>query len=430
VAARLQLLLRHKNSELDEKPSNKALRLAHPFPAPMSPLVAETIIKETTLPHHRVLDPMVGSGTVVMAASKLGRAACGLDIDPLARLMVRVSVRNYNANDVWAATIRVLTDALAQSGDLRRLDSLFADRFDADTKAFIKYWFPCRSRRHLLALWLAIDKIQSATTRDVLALAFSRSIIAKTSGASLAIDLPHTRPHKRADKKVADPLQTFARRVEELLRRLDERRSGEIYKRPSIRTGDARKLPYKRRSVDLVITSSPYANAIDYVRAHKFSLVWMGHSVSELAALRGRMIGAERGERKIRPELKWLEAFLPRPSRKTNRRRAILRRYFYDLDDVIKQICRILADGGAAVFVVGRSSIGTRIIDTPAILLRIAENRGLKHVGMKMRRINPLRRSLPFSTSRRLANGLGKRMSEEAVMGFAKPEMSLKRHDD
>jgi len=423
----LELLLGQKNRELDEKPSSKALHLAHPFPAPMSPLVARTIVNRTTRPGQKVLDPMVGSGTVVVVASVLGRTAYGLDIDPLSRLMVRVTVRNYDADKIWAATARVLSDALALTANSRQLDVLFERIFDTETKDFIRYWFPLRSRRSLLALWLGIQNINSVTTRNALALAFSRSIIAKTSGASLAIDLPHTRPHKRAYKKVVDPLQTFARRVDELLRRLNESRKENFSAIPSIRAGDARKLPYQSGSIDLVITSSPYANAIDYVRAHKFSLVWMGHSVTELAGLRAKMIGAERGERNIREDFKWLENWLPRPSPKVNRRRAILRHYFYDLDEVIQQIHRVLDDGGASVFIVGRSTIGRRAIDTPAILVRIAERRGFKHVGTKMRRINPMRRSLPFATSKRLASGLGKRMSEEAVIGFAKQEYSSKK---
>jgi DNA modification methylase len=420
VEDRLEQLLRNEAIELDETPSTNALQLPHPFPAPMSPLLAEKIITQITSHHHTILDPMVGSGTVVVVASKLGRKSLGLDIDPLARLMVRVSVRGCDPHRIWAATVCVLADAFAHASDTKRLDKIFAEHFDSDTQKFIRFWFPCRSRRHLLALWLAVDAIKSPEIHALLALAFSRTIIAKTAGASYAIDLPHTRPHKRIEKKVPDPLQTFARRVDELLRRLVQSDGASAVATPLIRAGDARRLPYKARSVDLVLTSSPYANAIDYVRAHKFSLVWMGYSVAQLARLRRRMIGAELGDRKVRPEFAWLEQVLPRATRKISRRCAILRRYFYDLDRVIRQIHRVLKKGGACVLIVGRSTLGARIIDTPSILVRLAENRGFKHLGTRIRKINPLRRSLPFGTSRSLARGLGKRMSEEAVIGLAK----------
>jgi DNA modification methylase len=361
---------------------------------------------------------MVGSGTVALVANRLGRKAFALDVDPLALLMVRVASRRYHADTIWSATAMVLAQAFAYSRNKAWLDRLFDDRFDEETKLFIRYWFPTRSRRHLLALWLAIENVKTRRVRDLLALAFSRTIIAKTAGASFATDLPHTRPRKRADKKVPDPLYVFARRVGELLQRLSGFDSEITMRASSIQAGDARKLPYQRQSIDLVVTSSPYANAIDYVRAHKFSLVWMGYSVAEMAQLRANMIGAERGERSIRQDLEWLEPLLPPTSGKVNRRRAILRRYFYDLDRVLQQIHRVLKNTGACAFIVGRSVLGNEIIDTPQLLAQIAKRRGFKHIGTRIRSINPRRRSLPFPSSQ--CNALNKRMLQEAIVGLAK----------
>lgn len=42
-------------------------------------------------------------------------------------------------------------------------------------------------------------------------------------------------------------------------------------------------------SVDLIVTSPPYANnAIDYMRAHKFALVWFGWKIDDLARIRSQ----------------------------------------------------------------------------------------------------------------------------------------------
>jgi DNA modification methylase len=51
----------------------------------------------------------------------------------------------------------------------------------------------------------------------------------------------------------------------------------------------------RRNSVDAVLTSPPYLNAIDYMRGHRMSLVWLGHSLTELRHIRSNSIGAERG---------------------------------------------------------------------------------------------------------------------------------------
>ena len=60
----------------------------HPFPARMAPEVALNAVTGSgeTL---RVLDPMVGSGTVLAVAQASGHHSIGIDIDPLAVLISR-----------------------------------------------------------------------------------------------------------------------------------------------------------------------------------------------------------------------------------------------------------------------------------------------------------------------------------------------------
>jgi DNA modification methylase len=58
----------------------------------------------------------------------------------------------------------------------------------------------------------------------------------------------------------------------------------------------ARALQLKEKSIDLIITSPPYLNAIDYLRCSKFSLVWMGYSISALRDLRSVCVGTEVGQ--------------------------------------------------------------------------------------------------------------------------------------
>jgi len=61
----------------------------HPFAARMAPelaLQALELVPEDGV----VVDPMMGSGTVIRQASDLGLTAIGFDVDPLAVLMSRV----------------------------------------------------------------------------------------------------------------------------------------------------------------------------------------------------------------------------------------------------------------------------------------------------------------------------------------------------
>src|SRR5262245_54698658 len=85
-------------------------RTIHPFPARMAPSLA---LKELSRLKRNavVLDPMVGSGTVVAIARSKGHRAIGYDVDPLAAMMSRVWTRIIEPNDVRRKAIWVLKRA-------------------------------------------------------------------------------------------------------------------------------------------------------------------------------------------------------------------------------------------------------------------------------------------------------------------------------
>ena len=96
----------------------------------------------------------------------------------------------------------------------------------------------------------------------------------------------HSRPHKVFELAPIKPFKNFPRAVEQVLHNCllkTEKARGPV---PTIREGDARSLQLADNSIDLVLTSPPYMNAIDYLRCSKFSLVWMGWSTRELSHIR------------------------------------------------------------------------------------------------------------------------------------------------
>jgi len=422
LAKSLGSLLPRLERDLKETPTPIALPLVHPFPAPMSPRVAKTIIELGTASDSVVLDPMAGSGMVPLAALALGRECRALDIDPLALLTIRVQCGSYSLKDLSRIGLRVQERATQLAKQPAALDQRFKRDFDPPTRKFVNRWFPARSRRGLLSLWMAIAEARPAHLRDPLKIAFSRVIIAKSAGASRAIDLPHTRPHRLFGKRVPNPLVMFPRRLKELIERLGKRQPIPNDAKLDLRSGDVRRIPYADGSVDLVLTSSPYANAIDYMRAHKFSLVWMGYSVTELARIRAQMIGVEHGQQKPRREMAWLESKLPVVRKQWRRRVAIFRRFFYEMESVVQELHRVLRPGGACVLVLGKSIVSRHVIDTPACIATIAKRCGFNHVGTLFRDLNPHRRSLPFPRPRARGKSLGKRMHQEAIVVLERPK--------
>ena len=165
----------------------------------------------------------------------------------------------------------------------------------SETRQFTRYWFDDYARRQLASLAMAIERTHDSTIREALWCAFSRLIITKQSGASLAMDLSHSRPHRKFKRAPAKPFRKFLTAVDRVITNCIDvtiRTRGPDAK---VYEGDARHLDLQDRSIDLIITSPPYLNAIDYLRCSKFSLVWMGYSVSHLRRLRSTTVGTEVG---------------------------------------------------------------------------------------------------------------------------------------
>ena len=159
----------------------------HPFPARMAPGIALEALGENKTPL-RVLDPMAGSGTVLAVARAKGHRAFGVDHDPLAVLLAGVWTRTVDAERVIDKAAKVLDRA---KEIFRPLSSgcAYPEGSDEETRKFIRYWFDDYARRQLAALSTTIRRVHDEVTRDVLWCGFSRLIITKTSGASLAMDL-------------------------------------------------------------------------------------------------------------------------------------------------------------------------------------------------------------------------------------------------
>src|SRR2546428_10200352 len=135
-AERLQVFLEMEPTSLEEDASRKALPLVHPFPAPMSPFLARTIIEKTTEKGDVVLDPMAGSGTVPAAALSLGRKCYAMDIDPLARMALRVQCGRHSIRQVESAGRHAEGLARALREGYRVLDRRFEMDFDEETRKF------------------------------------------------------------------------------------------------------------------------------------------------------------------------------------------------------------------------------------------------------------------------------------------------------
>jgi SAM-dependent methyltransferase len=367
----------------------------------------------------RVLDPMIGSGTVLAMARARGHRGFGFDIDPLAVLISRVWTTANDPSAVREASKEVLTRAKDLLGDISEEDA-YPLEADEETRDFIMYWFDPQARRQLTALSVCIDCVPHDITRNVLWCAYSRLIITKQAGASLARDLAHSRPHRFYAEAPLKPFEKFSASVERVLANTISAKSIDRGPAPTIHLGDARKLPIASGSIDLVLTSPPYLNAIDYLRCSKFSLVWMGESVSGLRQVRSDSVGAEAAKNSTTddPEVARVMTAMNLNPKLAPQQERILGRYIDDMRGAVREVGRVLAHKGKAVYVVGENTVRGTYIRNATVICELADMVGLTLDSRRIRTLPANRRYMPPPATD--GGTMDARMRREIVLTFSK----------
>lgn len=445
---RLKVLLAG-DLDFHEQNSAYATHVIHSFPAKFPPQLPRLFIENLTRPGEIVLDPMAGSGTTLLEAYLAGRRAVGLDIDPLALRIATVKVQPVNTERVLKTMHKILqsVENALHSISEAQFQAEFEAAFDEETRQFISYWFSPSVYRTLFYLKKEIETLEEPALRLFFEIAFSSLIITKSGGVSFALDLAHTRPHrakvvydeqgkeilrdapenisparlKLLTKTLRPVLSEFEKRVRANLR-------GEVgiqarIPTPYVLAGDAQKMPLANDTVDLIVTSPPYAsNAIDYMRAHKFSLVWLGYPLGLLSQHRHQYIGDDGinslGETVFPTIVQDILAALGKQDR--NKMLAV-QRYYGEMKAVLQEMYRVLRPGKSAILVVGTSIIRGIDIRIGDCLSDIGRQVGFEVPAIGIRNLDRDRRMLPASRANGRDSQIQQRMHQEYVIGFYKP---------
>jgi hypothetical protein len=168
------------------------------------------------------------------------------------------------------------------------------------------------------------------------------------------------------------------------------------------------------------VTSPPYLNAIDYLRCSKFSLVWMGYSISGLRALRSTSIGTEAGGGESDdPDVRKILEYLNLRPVLGARHSAILGRYVKDMRKAVAEVARVLRPGGHAVYVVGENTLRGTYVRNAKIVQAVGEIAGLRLTRRTARALPANRRYMPPPSDRSGA-AMSARMRREIVLTFEK----------
>ncbi|WP_157042724.1 DNA methyltransferase [Roseiflexus castenholzii] len=452
--------LLEEDLDFHDQDSGYASHNIHSFPAKFPPQLPRKFIQALTLPGETVLDPMMGSGTTVLEAFLLGRRGIGFDIDPLAVMLAKAKVSPISHHDAVIWSREIISNARESFFSQKRVLYNEIDRmWDEETREFVDYWFSREVQLALTALVVEINRINDENLRNFFNVILSSIIITKSGGVSLALDLAHTRPHRvdraidwngcplemdtskrserrKLSKKIRSPFEEFEKKCMQSLKNMSENglNSDQLSMRclpnwenarmqPDISMCNAKSLLLNDECVDIIITSPPYAShAIDYMRAHKFSLVWLGYAIRELSERRKRYIGGDALEGHGFESLPgYTSSIIDSLARRDPRKSLVLRRYYSEMKAILREMFRVLKKGRVAIVVVGESKLRGQDVEIDVCLSEIGESLGFFVPRIGVRRLDRNRRMMPVGNQVDMKSQIQRRMHKEFVIGFYKP---------
>jgi DNA modification methylase len=256
----------------------------HSYPARLHPRTAQSLVTGLTLAGQAVLDPFCGSGTVLVEARIAGRVVFGLDANPLAIALSSLKLRAMSP--AQRRELLALAKGVAEAADARRLSKAGPSRRHApsDLLQFDPHVF-----LELDGLQWGIQQTQDPLCKSALMLVLS-SVLNKVS-RRVSDTSQETSRQRWASGFV---IQFFVRKTQELVTRmvaLDRLLPEKALPAPTVKLGDAQRLPFLSSSITAVVTSPPYPGIYDYVEHHRLRLKWLGLPTQHLEQ---HEIGAKR----------------------------------------------------------------------------------------------------------------------------------------
>ena len=296
----------------------------HSYPARFIPQIPLTFIKLFTEEEDTVLDPFCGCGTTVVESFYNNRHSIGNDFNPLATLISKVKTTK-----VEKQKLMYLLSMLPESLDTSRIDKdKIQKRLENLPKRNISELFDYHTVSELKAIKLLLEEIKEKDVDlyDIGCLALSSTIWAYVETG--------TRD---------DIYNSFSRRLYSITTELDKMNNLIKYNpNVTIINGDSRNLDaVKSKSVDLIVTSPPYVNALDYYRTHMYNMFWLD---IDIGIFKKHEIGSH--------------------SHFVANRFRLLSEYLGDMLRSMIEMNRVLKKGKICAIVIGNSSLEYELIES------------------------------------------------------------------
>ena len=342
----------------------------HRFPAKFIPQIPRWAIEQYSSPGHTVLDPFCGSGTTLVEATATNRVGLGYDVDPLS-----VMISSAKTTVLDPVRLRGLSEILLAYRP--SVDGLY-DTILSGIRNFQR-WFPSQTICHLNGVCRTIESLDCTPAERVWFRTVFSSIIRWVSNAD----------DQTQKTYISGTSQKTPPSVDYTLRRALTRAAAgmstlatEADKRFAARSavGSAISLPPSTASVELIVTSPPYLDSVDYMYNCMLEYFWLGRTLglsarSDFNALRRAQIGSKNPEHSS--ELPLVLRGLVNVHEIPSYRQSAVLNYFSMMAEHFAEARRVLRKDGTYVLVIGNSQTEGGVVPVHDCLIRLAHEAGL-----------------------------------------------------
>lgn len=376
--------------------SNELVHRWSPYVQGFSASFVQSVIDQYSKEYNSpvVFDPFAGSGTVLVQAKLNGLDNYGVELNPLLHFIAQTKLDTWNvshnrleeiANNLSKTTTTTAPDFLKSKkhftlGVLKNLEKL---------KGGIDSFRPKNSE----------DK----KAKDLLLLAFA-SILIESSNLKRTPCLGYSKNKTVYDEAPFDLFQEKVSDIADDLKILQKRFESNIYIGSEVTLANSMDFNHAH-DYDLVITSPPYMNGLDYVINYKIEMAWLNFAENhkKLKQVKDEMVVCDNvskglirkfSENNSKYSNDWLENIKENIRKNIERRGSyrrpdmpnIVHKYFDDMYRVMKPVVQAIRPKGRFILVVGDSLIADTYLPTDLLLARIG-----KELGMEIEKIEKAR---------------------------------------
>ena len=353
----------------------------HRYPAKFLPDVVRKIIEDYAQGSNMIADLFAGCGTTLVEAKIHGIFSVGTDINPVAQLITKVKTTPLPP-DVLQRAYNALVVLFDEYNEVNFAEIKKHERID--------YWFTPSQKAKIAFLYEKVFHLEvNDDIRDFFYVCISH--ILKNCSWWLQSG---TKPQKDPKKELADPFDEFCRHCKKMMG-WNENFYNELNHRGyldvpcAIHLDDARHTSIPAESINAIITSPPYVTSYEYADIHQLTAYWMEY-ISDIHEFRKKFIGSSySGNISLTVSgSKQAQKIVDALSEKSNHIARDVAQYFNDMQEVAKEMHRVLTPNGHACIVIGNTKIKEVQIKSAEVFYEFLRNSGLK-------KIEVIKRSIP-----------------------------------